>query len=186
MKKRIFLGLTLVLALAAPAAQAAPSAKLTRQVHTLLNAPEHVPSAAEWQKLGPDAAEVLRSVALDEKTLLLRRGRAATALAYFPSTDSKAALVALVGADRVPWLLRGKAAGALAAAWRAEALAPLAPLLAHDHKRLREAAVKAVGLVETDEARALLEARLAKEKNDSLKKLIQATLARMEKKGGQR
>lgn len=186
--KRFLIGMTLALALAAPNAMAAPSEKVTQQVHTLLSAPEDVPSAAEWQKLGTDAAEVLRTIALDEKTLVVKRGRAAVALQYFKSDASQQTLVTLVQNDKAFWLLRGKAARSLVVSYGDAALTHVQPLLAHDSKRLREEAIKAVGLVASEQSRAVLTARLPQEKSDHLKGLIRDTLSRLQKsqKGGSR
>ena len=182
--KRILIGLTLALALSATATVSAePSAKVQRQVHTLLNAPEHVPSAAEWQRLGPDAAEVLVNVLVDGKTLALKRGRAASALAHFASETSKQALVTVVGDGDAPWILRGKAARTLAVSYQGDALVHVAPLLGADHKRLREAAIKAVGLVKVKQSRSLLEGRLSAEKDKYLRGLIETTLKRLAKGG---
>ncbi len=181
--KRFLLGMTLALALAAPNANAAPSEKVTQQVHTLLSAPEDVPTPAEWQKLGSDAAEVLRTIALDEKTLVVKRGRAAVALQYFKSDASKQTLVSLVQNDKAFWLLRGKAAKSLVIGYGDAALPHVQPLLGHDHKRLREEAIKAVGLHASAQSRAALSARLPHEKNKHLESLIRETLARLSKGG---
>ena len=183
--KRFLAGLTLALAIAVPASgAAAPSAKTTRHVHILLNAPEHVPTAAEWQGLGSDASEVLASVALDKKTLVLKRGRAATALMYFKTAASKQALTSIVTDAKSSLLLKGKAARSLAVSYQADALTHIEPMLSHDNKRMREVAIKAIGLVPASRSASMLRARLDKEKNDHLRGLLSATITRLAKTGG--
>jgi HEAT repeat protein len=183
--KRFLIGLTFSLALALPAS-AAPSAKVEQQVQVLLSAPEHVPTAAEWQKLGPDAADVLRTVALDSKTLVLKRGRAAAALGFFKSESSKQVLIAIAADTKAPWLLRGKAARTLASSWQNESLPVVQPLFSSDNKRRRAAAVKALGLVPTKESRQLLTSRSKVEKDAYVRDLIAQTLERVAPKGGSR
>jgi hypothetical protein len=180
------LALTVSLTLSVDGA-AAPSVKVTKQVHVLLNAPEHVPSAQEWKDLGPDAAEVLRGVALNKKALVLKRGRAAIALTNFKSSESKTVLAQLVSDSNGYWLLRGKAAYAMATSFGSESLSHIQPLLDHDNTRMREAAVKAVGLVKTKESKTLLEARLKVESEKHIRTLINATVIKLSKeiaKGG--
>jgi len=57
----------------------------------------------------------------------------------------------------------------------------LTPLLGAEPKRLREAAIQAVGLVKAKESRTLLEGRLAAEKDGYLRGLIATTLKRLAK-----
>lgn len=175
--KRSFLGIVFAIALAAPSVAAAPSAGVTRQVHTLLNAPEHVPSAAEWTNLGSEAGEVLRAVAVDGDALLLKRGRAVSALIHFESDATRAVLADLLTNADVQWLLKGKAATAFALAFPEDAVAELEPLVGHDDKRVREGAIKALGLVPSADAQSLLKARLSAETNEHLKSLIQSAIA---------
>ncbi len=169
-------GLAGLLLFTGPAA-AEPSA-VERQVRTLLRAPEAVPSAEEWKRMGPAAEEALRKVALDESALALVRGRAASALVLFKSAGAKQTLVALATDPKQPWLVRGKAARSLAVAYGDESVEIIAPLLSDTMPRLREAAVKALGLVDTAKSRAALGARASVESDSHLRGLIQATLKR--------
>src|SRR5512145_2798450 len=123
-------------------ASAEPTAQLRERIGVMLRAPEYTPTEAEWKALGPDAVAVLREIALDEKVLVLRRGRAAIALGYFKTDSSREALTRLVVDEDAPWLLRGKAGHAMASAYGKDSLPLLEPLLAAKHRRLREAAVK--------------------------------------------
>jgi HEAT repeat protein len=83
-------------------------------------------------------------------------------------------------------LLRGKAARTLASSWQNESLPVVQPLLSSDNKRLRAAAVKALGLVPTKESRQLLTSRSKVEKDAYVRDLIAQTLERVAPKGGSR
>jgi HEAT repeats len=180
--KRSLMGITLAVALLAPAAAHAASAKVTQRVMTLLTAPDTTATATDWKAIGPEAEEALRDIALDGKKLALHRGRALTALVHFKSVASRQALEAVAADAKTPWVARGKAANTLAKSYGADALSSIAPLLSHSHKRMREAAIKAVGLVRAPASKTLLNSRLAQEKNDYLKGLIKTTLTRLNKK----
>lgn len=175
----IMLGLAAVLTCGFDAA-AAPSAQLREQVQVLLRAPEHTPSEKEWKALGPDAAVVLREIALNEKELVLRRGRAASALSYFDTAESRTTLTKLVKDDKAAWLLRGKAAHSLVRLDGEKSLAVVKPLLAHQHKRLREVAIKAIALVPAKASRDLLTARLPNEKNAHLRTVLKAAVKQID------
>ena len=177
--KRMLWGVTLALALSVPTtALAEPSEQTVRQVHALLQAPEYEPTAADWQRIGPDAAEVLRDVALDKKTLVSKRGRAAVSLMHFKGDASKQTLITLVSDQKAYWLVRGKAARSLATTYQQEALQHIAPLMDHKSLRMREAGIKAVGRVVSNESVSMLKARLGKERSAHLKSVIQAAIKR--------
>jgi hypothetical protein len=183
--KKFLLSLPLLLALAVPAtADAAPSAQVTRQVNTLLSAPEYIPTAADWTKLGDEAGEVLISVVSNDKATALKRARAASALVHFKGDAAKQALSQIVNDDKAYWLLRSKSALALAISYQGDALGAISPLLGHDNKRMREGAIKALGEVDTAASKQLLQSRRAAEKSSYLKDLIDTTLTRMNAKGG--
>ncbi|MCA9622422.1 MAG: HEAT repeat domain-containing protein [Myxococcales bacterium] len=185
------LGLALALALTAPLASTAQAAspQVESQVETLLRAPEDVTTAADWTRIGPEAAEVLREAVANPKRLAIQRSRAAMALSFFKGAENQAALSAVAADAKSPWLVRGAAARSLTTSYQAAALDAVAPLLQDKNKRLREAAVKAVALVPTAQSKSLLEARLGAETNDHVKaeigraiKQIEARLAKKEGK----
>jgi HEAT repeat protein len=178
--KRILLSLPLLVALAVPATvHAAPSAKLTAKVHALLSAPEDITTGAEWMKMGDDVDDVLQSVVVDQKAKMLLRARAAMALSHFKSDASKQVLASVVSNSKTYWILRSRAASSLARTYQADALPLIQPLLTDSHKRTREGAIKAFGLVDTAQSKTLLQGRVSLEKNTYLKGLINKTLARM-------
>lgn len=154
-------------------ASAEPTPELRQRVQLMLRAPEHTPTAKEWKALGADAAVVLREVALNDKVLILRRGRAASALVHFDSSESRTALTQLVTNEKSAWLLRGKAARALVTLDGEKSLTVIQPLLAASHKRLREAAIKAIALVPAKASRDMLTARLPKEKNAHVRGVLE-------------
>lgn len=159
-------------------ASAAPSATVVEQVNTLLNAPEYVPTAADWKRVGPDGAAVLRTIARNPKVLVVKRSRAAVSLLHFPSADTSALLRELVTSTKTPRFLRGKGAVALAVHDGATALPILQPLLVASHKRLREAAIRAVIRIDDSKARAALSAHLKVESNGTLRKVIERHLSK--------
>lgn len=164
-------------------AQADPSPEVRERVNMLLRAPEYTGSEADWKAIGPDAAEVLRDVVVDDHQLVSRRGRAAIALGFFPSDATKATLTSVIQSD-AHWVVRGRVARTLAVLSPTEAVALMKPLLRHDQARMREAAIKAYGLIPTAASRAALEGRLPDEKKESLQTLIRSTVARIAKREG--
>lgn len=167
-------------------ASAAPSAELRQRINVMLGAPEYAPSAKEWTALGPDAAEVLREIALNRKILVLKRGRAATALGFFKTESTRLALSQLVGEQRGAWLLRGKAARALAHAYGAEALPVIQPLLASQHKRVREVAILAIATVPVLQSRSILVKRLPLEKNAHVRAVLTRAVEHIDKQRARR
>lgn len=167
-------------------ASAAPSAELRERITVMLGDLESVATEAEWKRLGPDAPQVLREIALDEKVTVLKRGRAATALGFFKTDANKRALTQLVQNDKNYWLLRGKAARSFANGWGAESLTIIQPLLNHQNKRLRAATVRAMASVPTVQSRQILSARLDKEPNTHVRTIIQAAVRHIDKIRGTR
>ena len=161
-------------------ANAEPSAELRDQVNVMLSAPEYAPSEREWLALGPDAAQVLRDVALNRKVLAVKRGRAATALSYFKEESTRLVLTQLVSADKEAWLVRGKAARALTKGFGEQSLQAVQVLLKDPQKRLREAAVKAIADVASEASRRILQAHLTKEPARYLRLATEKAVARID------
>ncbi len=181
--KRVIATAGLAVALACGlSASAAPSKKLRSRIEVMLKAPEYTPSEREWTDLGPDAASVLRDIALNHRALVLKRGRAATALGYFKTPSARTALVGLASNDKAAWLLRGKAAHALALAYGVDSLSSIEPMLSSKNKRLREVAIKAIGAVPAKQSRQMLLARLPQEDNKHLRQRIEQATRKIEKK----
>lgn len=158
------------------AAQEGGAAAVRPQVEELLEAFEAAPSASEWTRLGPGAGEVLREIAADARRRPTVRSRAATALRHYPDAASFAALEVLARDEQTPVLVRRKAVRALAEGWGAQALGLVKPLVEHENLQLRESALRALAMIPTPEARALLEERLRLEPRAYLRETIQESI----------
>jgi HEAT repeat protein len=158
--QRLLLASLLAAALATSAPAAAQEDATRSQVEALLGGIEYVPSAQQWQALGPQGEATLRQIAADPATPRSRRGRALSALAHFPSPETRLLFERLLADEQQPVLLRRKALVAAANAFGPQALPTLQPYLQHPDQRLRESAALAISAIHTPEARALLQERL--------------------------
>ncbi len=184
--KRLFstMGLALLLlvgGLSGSASAQDVDAKVVAQVNDLLSGFEYTPKKADWDQIGPQAAQVLKKIAADATARETLRGRAISSLSYFPEADTQSFLTGLAVEDTQPVLLRRKALRSLAFGFGPGAVETIKPFLGHADQRLRESAVVSLGLVKTDEARELLKGRLSVEPTAYLKETIQKTLAEMGK-----
>ncbi len=180
--KRSLMGFSLALAMFACAATAdAASPEVEQQVMTLLRAPDTEATEADYKAIGPEVDDALRDIAMNDKVLAGHRGRALEALVYFKSPETRKVLETLAGDANQFWVVRGRAARTLVLSYQKGALAKVAPMLNDDNKRVREAAIKAVGMVRDAQSTTLLKARLPKEQSKYLKSLIDETLARLAK-----
>ncbi|HHH30188.1 MAG TPA: HEAT repeat domain-containing protein [Polyangiaceae bacterium] len=180
--KRSLMGFSLALAMFAcslPSTADAASPEVEQQVMTLLRAPDTEATEADWKAIGPEVDDALRDIAMNKKVLAGHRGRALEALVYFKSAETRKVLETLAADGKQFWVIRGRAARTLALSYQKDALSHIAPLLDEDNKRVREAAIKAVGMVRAAESSALLKARLPKEKSKYLERLIDETLTRL-------
>lgn len=182
--KRSLMGFSLALAMFAAAVTstaAAASPEVEQQVMTLLRAPDTEATEADWKAIGSEVDDALREIATDKKVLAGHRARAVEALVYFQSAETRKVLETLAGDAKQFWVVRGRAARTLVLSYQKGALGHVAPLLNDDNKRVREAAIKAVGMVRDAQSTALLKARLPKEQSKYLRSLIDETLARLAK-----
>lgn len=149
-------------------------------VMDLLNAIDSTTSEADLKALGDGVEAELKEIADDGEVATSRRGRAISALQYYPSAESRTFLEAkLETGDKS--LYRRKAAGALGAGWGEPSVEVLAPYLADKDEQLRMAVARTLGSVGGDAARGALEARLKKEKADAVKETLEAALAEVSK-----
>ena len=174
--KRVVTLLLSVSFLVAGSTAMAQDAKVAAEVDVLLGGIEYVPKAEEWTKLGPDAATVLRTIAGSQNERPSRRARAVSALAHFPTPETKAFLTGILHGADSPVLLQRKAMSALSFAYGADSLQLLQPYLANPNRRLRESAIRAVGTVASPDAKALLKQRLQVEDAKYLRETIQEVL----------
>lgn len=183
--KRSLMGFSLALAMFActvPSTADAASPEVEQQVMTLLRAPDTKATEADWKAIGPEVDDALRDIAANDKVLAGHRGRALEALVYFKSAETRKVLETLAGDAKQFWVVRGRAARTLVLSYQKGALEKVAPMLNDSNKRVREAAIKAVGMVRDPQSTALLKARLPKEQSKYLKGLIDETLARLAQK----
>ncbi len=154
--------------------------KVVSQVKELLAGYEYTPTAADWARIGDDAAVVLRQIAADESARATQRARAVSSLAHFPGDETRVFLKDLLAQDGSPALLRRKAIRAMAVGFGASSLEVIKPFLTNDDKRLRESAVLALGTIKGIEAQTLLKERLEVEPSAFLKETIKKTLTKMD------
>ncbi len=147
----------------------------------LLNAFEESGSESDFKALGDGIDAELMEIADDGTVATSRRGRAVTALQYYPTNVVQKYLTGhLAQADK--GIIRRKAAYSLAAAWKADAIPLLEDALADDDVQLRIAVVNALGGIEGDLARKVLTNRKKHERDESVKTAIQTVLDREVKK----
>lgn len=142
----------------------------------LLNAYESTPTAAELKAIGPEVDAELMEIADDGAIPLSRRGRAVSALAWFPSDRTRTFLEdRLQKGDKS--ILRRKAAYALAEGWQDRAFLPLSTALSDSDVQVRIAVANALGRLDSDRAREALRGQLEKEPEASVREAIQKSLA---------
>ncbi|MFI5288333.1 MAG: HEAT repeat domain-containing protein [Polyangia bacterium] len=144
---------------------------------------EHAPSAAEVRALGPGADQALIDYATAASTSPLRRQRAIAALAFVPSVAAHQLLVAVLSAEgrasRGIAVLDVAAALSALTPYGAPALATVLPYLTHPSADVRQAAANTLGALGLPSAGGALEARLAVERDPSVRVHLAAALARL-------
>ncbi len=165
----------LVLSLWAPAAAQEPDLRET--VLTMLGGYEAPAAAdADWVALGAGAAPHLLAIAADGAQPTSRRARAIAALGNFPGADVESYLASVLS-EPVHNSLQRNALRSLARTAGASRLSLIASFLAHEDSTLREAAVHALGVIGTPEARAAIEARRPVETSSAVTAAMDAELA---------
>ena len=94
------------------------------KVDALLAGSEFVPTASDWNRVGPEAAAALMKRASEPNRDLLDRARSVSALAHFATKDVRTWLRALQADAAAPSVLRRKAQAALTHAFPAPANQP--------------------------------------------------------------
>lgn len=157
--------LVLTLALPLSSAHGTPiDAGLRIKVLQVIQAPEYQPAPKVWKKLGVAAVNnLLAELALDAKSIVVLRRRAALALAEFSSPRTEATLRALIGDDLVPMGIRRQAMMSLGNAFPTKALDTLQPRMLTGNVHLREAAVLATIPLRDRRVEPLLQDRLERE-----------------------
>ena len=170
-----------VCGLASPAFGQDVDPKVVSQVETLLSGFEYVPTKADWDRVGPQAAVVLRKIAADTGAKKVQRARAISSLMFFPQSTTQTFLTSLIGEEGQPLVLRRKALRSLANGFGDRAIPTVEPFLSSKDAHLRKTAIKALGSIKTDKSRQLLQARLKVETSKVVKETIEKTLKKMNK-----
>jgi len=141
----------------------------------VLSGIEQPPTQEVLLALGDSVTEELLEIALDSSVPVTRRGRAITALAFFPTDPVRAFLESQLAEGESP-LFRRKAAGALAAGWGVAALPLLQGALEDSDAQLRIATVGALAQIDDEAARTMLQERLVTEADPTVKDTITKAL----------
>lgn len=146
------------------------------EVRTLLSGFESSASASEWAAMGPSTVPVLVSLFDDTSELQPVRLRAVWAARFF-ATDASRAFLGRVMANRAEsGIVIRMAVESMASAFGESAVSEIAPFLAHADVAVREGAILALGRVGGGAARAALEARRGRERDEALAPLLTETL----------
>ncbi len=173
--KRVFTALILVLGLVVTSTALAQNT--SKKVATLLSGVESEPTEAQWKALGAEGAAELIKVAGDANQTVIKRGRALSALQHFRSPQTSELLRGILKDEEIPNLLKRKALHSLAKTENNKALDAIEPALADDSSRMREAAIKALADIGTEDARKLMKLRLGVEKSDYIRERLRTALA---------
>ena len=160
--------------------QASVPSDVQKRVDALLSGIERIATDDDWAQLDAHhAVSALVSALNDNKRTVTIRGRAASALAHFPTLDAAAALRTVVSDPASPRHLVRKAMTSLTKIDDSdEAITVVAPHLGHKSKRVREDAIKAIGAVGSTAAHTVLRERLQHEESKHLRALLEAELAK--------
>jgi HEAT repeat protein len=142
----------------------------------LLDGIEQSPTAQQLTALGEGVDEALVGVASDTSMPSSRRGRAISALAYFPTSAVRSFLEGQLADGDNKGLLRRKAALALGAGFSTEAVAVLTTALEDEDVQLRIATATALGKVGDEAAKAALGDRRGRETEDAVNVALDAAL----------
>lgn len=151
--------------------------ELRPRVEALLGGYEFEPSKQDWQRLGPDALNVLVAIANDDKQLPSRRARAIASMIHFEGPAVSANLATFTDSKTLPMTLRATAAEVLIARDGEKALSRVSPLLSATDPRVRETVAKSLGRLGSADARKTLASRLEKEQDPAVREAIQQGLA---------
>lgn len=147
------------------AGEVAAADGLVERVRAMLSGYEHVPGAAEWERVGPadEVAAALMALATEPGAKTVMALRATSSLAFFPRPEVDRFLVSRVADPRLAASARGKAAMALAVAFRDARADEVVALLAESDVALREDAARALGSMWSPAVERFVVARAAVE-----------------------
>ena len=185
MAHRFSTAVALIVALQAGGIAGAAPAK-RESVRSLLRAKDAITlTAADWQKLGDDVDVYLVEAASDAKLAYGARQRAIAGLGAVRGERARAFLHELASSRSAAAPLLGSAVQAYATGFGkddpAGAQKLSSELLAHSDWLVRRGAVRALGELGTDEARAALRAHAARETNASVRASVSKALGQAPK-----
>ena len=157
------------------AAQAAPS---RAHVRGLLSGIEHVPTDADWRRLGDGALPVLIDLFNSPAEPAFVRLRALGATGAFPRPAVRTFLLAAARVEHQHDLLVREAVVTLARAFGAAAVRDLLPFLSHPEVVVRDATARSLGRIGGAQAIRALRARLALEHDEGVRSSIEGALRR--------
>lgn len=157
--------------------QPAPTADAERaRVLTLLQARHELPPKAVFEKAAADPRAHVLAIAADEKAFPPHRHAAMAALRYWPDAAAQRLFRAALTSPRSGEMLRHKVIAFYAAAFGAEALPDLAPLLDDPDPQIRMTAVEAVGGIAGAASEKALRGRLAVEESEPVRERLERWL----------
>jgi HEAT repeat protein len=176
------LSFAIAFGVAVPAAAQAPSKEeVKKRLLVMMSGFEKVPSPEEWKAAGPPelVAQALVEVADDVSMAPSRRARAVTGLRYAPVPAAATALERIAKDEKSLPMLRRKAVLGLGSVSQAASLPVLEGLLSSPDPLFRDAVLQGIAEVATPEAVKMVEARLAIEKSESVRKTMERLLPEM-------
>jgi HEAT repeat protein len=174
---RGILACMLMVGMALPATAETKSAELRQTVESMLGGFERPASDDEWAALGADAVPHLLDIAQDAGQPRSTRTRAVSALGNF-STPEVVTYLEEVLAPKGDAAMKRQALRALARTGGVKKIDAIGGYLQSEDSTLREAAVHALGLMNAQEATALMETHQASETSSAVLKAIEEELTR--------
>ncbi len=155
-------------------------AELRPRVQKLLQSDASASRGDDWRQLGPGALQELESVLADATATPELRTRAVRAMGFVDSPDASARLEQIAADRRLDDPLRSAAILGLTRRGGPAASASLGALLEDPHPAIRDSAAQGLGKVGSPDARKLLEDRLGKEENSTVREAIERSITKME------
>ncbi len=174
---RGILACTLIVGLALPASAQTKSTDLRGTVEAMLGGFEQPASDEEWQAVGADAVPHLLDIAQDSGQPRSTRTRAVSALGNF-STPEVVAYLEEVLAPKGNSAMQRQALRALARTGGVKKIDVVGGFLQSEDTTLREAAVRALGLMNAEAATTLLKSHQASETSTAVLTAIEEELTR--------
>ena len=167
--------LVLSLLLTLPAVASAQATPTRAQVRQMLSGIEDVPSARDWQRLGPDVLPVLMALYQDADEPNYVRLRAVGATAAFDRPAVRTFLLAVATVEGQRDLFVREAVLGLGRAFGAAAVRDVAPFLDHAEPIVREGAA---AVLVRNGAEDLVRARLRIESDPAVRRAFESALDR--------